>query len=88
MDANSRNAVWNNSCVGLDPNVRSMKRGKQLLQIFEEAPLHIHNDGSTTFFGSRGKSTPDLTVSAGIVESKPVYWQTISDDLGSPRSGY
>ena len=28
MDANSRNAVWNNSCVGLDPNVRSMKRGK------------------------------------------------------------
>ena len=73
MDANSRNAVWDNSCIGLDPNVRSMKRGEHLLEMFEAAPVHIHNDGSTTFFGSRGISTPDITVSSGIIESKPVY---------------
>ena len=48
--------------------------------------MHIQNDVSTTFFGSRGISTHYIIVSSGIVESKPLYWQTISDNLGSPHN--
>ena len=72
---------------GIDPNRQSVKMGDQLLDIIQNAPMHIHNDGSITYHSGENRFTPEITLSSGIVESKPISWKTIDDDLRTPHSG-
>ena len=87
MDANARNVVWDKSVIGRNLHSDSLKLGEQLLDFIENTPLFIHNDGSTTYHSGENRSSPDVTLSYGIVEHKRTNWINLDDDLGSPHNG-
>ena len=49
MDANSRNPLWDLSCLGINQSQKSVKMGSRLEDILDKYHLQIHNDGSATY---------------------------------------
>jgi len=49
MDGNSRNALWDNSCIGLNQIRKSVQMGYKLEDIIDKYILLIHNDGTATY---------------------------------------
>ena len=87
MDANSRNPLWDLSCIGMNQSQKSIKMGNRLEDILNKYHLQIHNDGSATYHSSNVSTTPDVTLSATLTQYGNVTWSISDDDLGSPHDG-
>ena len=49
MDANSRNYLWDNNCIGVSQYSNSFRMGCKLEDIINKHCLYIHNDGTPTY---------------------------------------
>jgi len=87
MDANSRNPLWDLSCLGMNPSQKSIKMGSKLEDILEKYHLQIHNDGSSTYHSSTISTAPDVTLSTNLTQFGNVTWTLSDDELGSPHDG-
>jgi len=87
MDANSRNTLWDDTCIGLSNHQKSVKMGSRLEEIINNYSLQIHNSGAATYISGNWKSAPDVTLSSGILQYGNVSWSIIDDELKTPHEG-
>jgi len=77
MDANSRNPLWDLSCLGMNPSQKSIKMGSRLEDILEKYHIQIHNDGSSTYHSSTISTAPNVTLSTNLTQF--TVWQCDMD---------
>jgi len=87
MDANSRNILWDDSCIGLSPSQRSVQMGVKLENIVNKYDLHIHNNGTATYRSGDITTAPDVTLSTGLTKYGNINWSTVDYDFRSPHDG-
>lgn len=87
MDANSRSTLWDDKCVGIAQSCRSLQMGAKLEEMIHRFSLQIHNSGVSTYYSGNSSTTPDVTLSRGIIHYGNICWSTIDDDLNSPHLG-
>jgi len=87
MDANSRNVLWDDNCIGLDQYKKSIQMGNIVEEMLHKHSLLIHNNGSPTYHSGSISTAPDITVSKGIIQYGHISWSTVEDDLRSPHDG-
>jgi len=87
MDANSRSTLWDDKCVGIAQSCRSLQMGAKLEEMIHRFSLQIHNSGVSTYYSGNSATTPDVTLSRGIIHYGNICWSTIDDDLNSPHLG-
>ena len=85
MDANARNSLWNDSCIGLSQYAVSCNMGQRLEEIIFKHSLHILNDGKPTYRSGKAATVPDVTVTRGITTNGKVIWSITDDDLHTPH---
>jgi len=85
MDANARNSLWDNSCIGMSHYAVSFKMGQRLEDIIFNQSLHCLNDGRPTYRSGKVATAPDVTVSKGITKYGKVMWYITDDDLRTPH---
>jgi len=85
MDANSRNILWDDSCVGVSRYHRSVTMGSLLEDIIHKHELQIHNNGKPTYISGNVRTAPDVTVTAGLIQFGQVKWSIVDDDLRTPH---
>ena len=85
MDANSRNALWDNS--SLPTNGKSKQMGHLLTDVIAKHNLYVHNSGENTYHSGEVSSAIDVTLSRGLIDKAPVSWKVLDDDLSSPHHG-
>ena len=89
MDANARNGLWDDCCMGLDRNKMSVKKGLLLEEMIDELNLDIHNTGEPTYQQNTKvgliQSSPDVTITWGIAGTDPVNWYTSDHSLNTPH---
>jgi len=81
MDANSRNILWDNSCIGLSPSCKSAQMGAKLENIIDKYDLHVHNNGVATYRSGDITTAPDVTLSTGLTKYSNVNWSTVDYDF-------
>lgn len=86
MDANSRNLLWDNSCLFASRYSKSRKMGVALEDLITKHGLAIHNNGASTYQSGTISTAPDVTLSLGVIDSSPLNWKILEDDLNSPHS--
>lgn len=87
MDANSRSTLWDDKCAGIAQSCRSLQMGAKLEEMIHRFSLQIHNSGVSTYYSGNSSTTPDVTLSRGIIHYDNICWSTIDDDLNSPHLG-
>ena len=87
MDANSRNVIWDDNCIGIDQYKKSVQMGVKLEEMLHKHNLLIHNNGAPTYRSGSVATAPDVTVTKGIMQYGNISWTTIDDDLRSPHEG-
>ena len=87
MDANSRNVIWDDSCIGVYQHKKSIQMGIQLEEILNKHSLQIHNNGLSTYRSGNIATAPDATVANGMMQYGNISWTTVDDDLRSPHDG-
>lgn len=87
MDANARNLLWDNECVGASQYHMSMKMENILENIVDRHCMYVHNDGTATYHSGNYASTPDVTISIGLSSCGNINWSVITDELKSPHDG-
>jgi len=85
MDANSRNVLWDDKCIGISPYSNSVKMGYKLEEIILKYSLQIHNDGVSTYYSANSSSAPDVTLSTGVLKYGIFHWSVVDYDLRSPH---
>ena len=86
IDANSRSALWDDSCIGISNYCKSFQMGIRVEDTISKYSLQIHNDGRPTFISGKYSTAPDITLSAGLYNMGKVEWRTVDEDLRSPHS--
>jgi len=82
LDANARSLLWDDKCIGISQYRASIKMGTSLENIIDKYNFDVLNDGSCTYHSGRYLSSPDVTISVGLVN---INWSIIDDDLNSPH---
>ena len=85
MDANSRHALWDNSCIGIPQSRQSIKMGIKLEQIIDKYDLCIHNNGLPTYCSGDIATAPDVTITKGLTQYGNMVWSILDDDLRTPH---
>jgi len=85
MDANSRNSLWDDSCLGMSHHTPSFRMGLSLEEIISKHGLQVHNDGTPTYRSGKVATAPDVTLSKGFCDYGPVAWSVTDDDLCTPH---
>jgi len=87
MDANPRSTFWDDKCAGIAQSCRSLQMVAKLEEMIHRFSLQIHNSGVSTYYSGNSSTTPDVTLSRGIIHYGNICWSTIDDDLNSPHLG-
>ena len=87
MDANARNAIWDNSYIGISQSRHSIKMGSKLEQIIDKHELLVHNNGSATYFSGDSATAQDVTITTGLTHYGNIDWTILDDDLRTPHEG-
>ena len=85
MDANSRHALWDNSCIGIPHSRPSIKMRNKLEQIIDKYDLLIHNSGLPTYCSGDVATAPDVTNTKGLSQYGNLVWSVLDDDLRTPH---
>ena len=85
MDANARNSIWDDSCLGISHHTPSYRMGLSLEEIISKHCLQVHNDGSPTYRSGKVATAPDVTLSKGFCNYSTVTWSVADDDLCTPH---
>ena len=85
MDANSRHALWDNSCIGIPHCRQSIKMGIRLEHIIDKYDLLVHNNGIPTYRSGDIATAPDVTITKGLSQYGNMVWSVLDDDLRTPH---
>ena len=87
MDANSRNILWDDKCIGIPASRRSIQMGNKLEDVLYKHGLTVLNSGVCTYSSGNVCSAPDVSLIKGLQQHGAVRWSIVDDDLGSPHEG-
>ena len=87
LDANSRDPIWDPSCLSRQSSSQVRKMGVRMATLTLNNAFEIHNNGQTTYESGPYSTAVDITISKGINNLGETKWRTIDDELQTPHKG-
>ena len=87
MDANSRDPIWDPSCMKTKSSAQVRKMDVKMASLTLNHQIEIHNNGQITYESGPYATAVDMTVSRGIQDLGQTRWRTIEDELHTPHKG-
>ena len=87
LDANSRDPIWDPSCLSRQSSSQVRKMGVRMATLILNNAFEIHNNGEITYESGPYTTAVDITISKGINNLGETKWRTIEDELQTPHKG-